>query len=531
MQFDQIKKFHQQGKLAEAEAGYLAILEEDPNHVDALHLYAVLLAEQENFIKAREYLEKAIQLAPTNFSLRLNLANIYKSEGKLSDAEKLLQQVIGLTPNYAPAINNLGTIYFAQGKWQLAITAYQQAIDIQPDYADAYYNLGLAHMRAKQPQEAINVFNALLSLVPTHGGASFQRALLIMQQGNYPLATEQFLRIIESFPHHFETLTNLANCYLKMGKLELAKQYSLMALELVPDDAQLLFNMGVINMQLGMVDEAIPFYLQCLQVSPDNIEAHTNLGAAYLQMKDKESAAKHLREVVRLRPNDEAVKHTLAIISGEQPMSAAPSSYIQTLFDSYADHYDNHVQGSLQYQVPKQLHELLQLSGIPENNTLTILDLGCGTGLCGAELASYARTMTGVDLSANMLEIAASRGCYTTLVKSDLIEFLTQDKESYDLIIAGDTVVYFADLSELLAKVNARLNVNGIFAFNIEKSMNGDVMPTSGRFAHHTDYIAKLASKLHLNIMQSKEVILRQQAAKPVAGMLYLLRKDDDKNG
>lgn len=527
MQFDEIKKIHQQGKLAEAKAGYLAILKANPEHVEALHFYAILLAEEEDFVKARQHLEKAIELAPTQFSLRLNLANIYKSQGMLHDAEQLLQEVINLSPNYAPAINNLGTIYYAEGQWQQAIDAYQKAIDIQPDYADAYYNLGLAYIKARQPREAMNVFNALLTLVPTHGGAGFQRASLIMQQGNYQLAAEQFLRLAETFPHHFETLSNLANCYLKMGKLELAKKYSLLALDLIPADAQLLFNMGVINMQLGLVNEAISYYQLCLQVSPDNIEAHTNLGAAFLEIKDKQSASQHLREVVRLRPDDVAVKHTLAIISGEQPMHAAPANYIQTLFDSYADHYDKHVQEKLKYQVPELMHELLKKSDIVENKKLSILDIGCGTGLCGVELAGYAETITGVDLSANMLELATSRKCYTTLVKSDIIEFLNKDKEKYDLIVAGDTVVYFANLNELFLKVHEHLNANGIFVFNIEKSMSDDIVPAAGRFLHSADYISKLAKASHFEMLQFKEVTLRQQEVKPVAGILYLLRCQD----
>jgi predicted TPR repeat methyltransferase len=309
-----------------------------------------------------------------------------------------------------------------------------------------------------------------------------------------------------------------------MGKLELAKKYSLLALDVIPADAQLLFNMGVISVQLGLVKEAISYYQLCLQVSPDNIEAHTNLGAAFLEIKDKQSASHHLREVVRLRPDDVAVKHTLAIISGEQPMHAAPATYIQTLFDSYADHYDKHVQETLKYQVPGLIHDMLQTSGMIENKKLSILDLGCGTGLCGVELAPYAETITGVDLSANMLEIATARKCYTTLVKSDIIDFLNKDKEKYDLIVAGDTVVYFADLDELFGKVHEHLNVNGMFAFNVEKSTSDDILPAAGRFAHRPDYVLKLAGDNHFTVLLSKEVVLRQQETNPVTGILYLLR-------
>ena len=37
---------------------------------------------------------------------------------------------------------------------------------------------------------------------------------------------------------------------------------------------------------------------------------------------------------------------------------------------------------------------------------LDVLDLGCGTGLMGAEIHPLARTLVGVDLSSQMLENA-----------------------------------------------------------------------------------------------------------------------------
>ena len=44
------------------------------------------------------------------------------------------------------------------------------------------------------------------------------------------------------------------------------------------------------------------------------------------------------------------------------------------------------------------------LAGQAVLDVLDVLDLGCGTGLCGPLLRPYARALAGVDLSPQMLE-------------------------------------------------------------------------------------------------------------------------------
>jgi predicted TPR repeat methyltransferase len=48
------------------------------------------------------------------------------------------------------------------------------------------------------------------------------------------------------------------------------------------------------------------------------------------------------------------------------------------------------------------------------------LDAGCGTGLCGPLLRPYASELTGVDLSAGMLDRARPRQVYDHLEKGEL---------------------------------------------------------------------------------------------------------------
>ena len=75
----------------------------------------------------------------------------------------------------------------------------------------------------------------------------------------------------------------------------------------------------VAHAQLGMVyknqhriPEAIEQYERVVAIRPDAFEHHGNLGLAYLSLREDEKGIMHLREAVRLRPDDPFVLNNLA---------------------------------------------------------------------------------------------------------------------------------------------------------------------------------------------------------------------------
>lgn len=451
------------------------------------------------------------------------MALAYKADGLLAEAKAVLLELIQLDPACAPAYNNLGGIYFAEGQWQEAIAAYQTAIDIQADYIDAYYNLGLAYKKAHKMLESKHAFQAVLQLVPDHPGAQFQLGSLFMQQEDYPHALDCFANIAERHPFHFETQTNLATCYLHTGHLDAAQAHYLKALEITPTDEQILFNLGVINMQRGRIKYAIEYYLRAVKINPELFEVHNNLGVAYLAQKNIAAALLHFKEAFRIRPDD-VVQHTINVLMRKQNVATAPLEYVRSLFDSYANHYDVHLTKSLHYQVPQLLLQAVQATNGDSVKFNKVLDLGCGTGLCGSVFKPYAHRLVGVDVSSKMLAVAKEKEIYSELVQSDLQPFLAAQSQAYDLIVAGDVLVYCGDLDAIFAAAASALRPGGLFAFNTEMSVDKDYeMTDSGRFAQSKAYIDKLAAKYQLVCNYYKVATLRTQEGQPVQGHLYVL--------
>ena len=512
------------GKVAEAKGACLALIENNPHEINALHLMGLMVAEEGDWQSATAYLRKANRIERDNPMLALHLASALKATGALAAAKAILTEVIDANPHFAPAYNNLGAIYFSEQQWNDAVAAYHAAIDERPDYLDAYYNLGLALTKLGRHEEALNVYQALLQIAGEHVGASFQIACLLMLQKKIEEALQSFLQLETQYPFHFETQTNLATCYLYLGQFSEAKLHYLKANEINSADEQVAYNLGVMNMQQGFLDEAISFYLQVLKINPYAFAAHNNLGVAYLAKRNTAAALMHFCAASKLEPANEALSHVIAMLSAKKGLAFAPIGYVRSLFDSYAGHYDAHLQSVLNYNVPNLI--FAALNPFLTDERLLVLDLGCGTGLCGERLKSISHKLVGVDVAEKMLAVARQKLIYDELILADITEFLSDQSASYDLIVAGDVLVYVGDLSAIFAAVARTLKPHGYFVLTTEQSVMEDYyLGPTGRFAHQKTYIDRLADKNRFEVLQYHVAPLRKERDEPLMGQIYVLQK------
>lgn len=497
-----------------------------PPTVDELHSLGILHIQEDRLDEAEHCFRQAVQIAPDNSVLQLHLANVFKLKKLFPEAEQTLLALAKADPNFAAVYNNLGTLYFAQAKWQQAVDAYQVAIQKQANYADAYYNLGLAFNKLKKYDEAMHAYQALLALSPDHVGAQFQLGCLFLERHQPEKALTYFSKLHQAHPFHFETIMNMAIASLQLNLIAEAKAYYLKALEIKPQDIQALFNLGVLASQLGQLSEAIDFYLRVIAIDPDHYAAQYNVGVAYAILKNQTAALAHLQAALRLQPQNESVSYLVKALSQSKDITASPPAYISSLFDSYAHHYEQHMNQSLRYQIPTLFAEVIKVISEKDQRHWRVLDLGCGTGLCAPAIKAKAAHLLGVDLSAEMLAIANEKKLYDELICTDMLAYLQTTNQQFDMVLAGDAFIYTGDLDQVFANVARILNPDGWFLFNVEAGESDDyaLMP-SGRFVHSKAYIDRLLSLYQFHLIEYRPVTLRQQERAPVRGYLYLLQR------
>jgi predicted TPR repeat methyltransferase len=228
------------------------------------------------------------------------------------------------------------------------------------------------------------------------------------------------------------------------------------------------------------------------------------------------------RRALALDPGDEELRHLAAALGGEAPERAA-DGYVAQSFDRLAGDFERRLRDELDYRVPEHMAALLADLRDVVGSGRDVIDLGCGTGLCAPVLRPYAAHLAGVDLSPGMLEQARATGLYDRLVTGEITSQLESSPAAYDLIAAGDVLIYFGDLGPVFAAAAGALRPGGLFVFSVEKGDDGHELQTTGRWRHGPRALA--AAAVHgLRELERRDVATRLEHGSPVPGYLVAMQ-------
>ena len=442
---------------------------------------------QKNLTLAAESYEKALSYEPELYDARYHYAMLSIQEGNFDTAKTQLELILKKQPNHIPSTNLMGQIYLQQGEAEKAIAQFDKLIQHEAADGDTFHDLGQAFLLNHQPEDAV-------------------------------ISLEQAI-VLESKTDDCNHL--LGNAFIMQGDYEKALNYFLRQIELAPMPESY-YNIGVLLMYQERNKEAIEYLKQAAELDPTYLPTHLNLGSIYLKLNRMNDAIAQYKKANELKPDDPEIKHILNALNQEQTPDAAPKEYLQHLFDQYATYYDQHLTQHLKYDVPKKLFDAidLELSG---KDQLTILDLGCGTGLCAPYFRLIAEKLIGVDISEQMVATAKQKELYDELLVDDIHDAISKFN-NIDIVIAADVFTYIGKLDDLFKKIHSVLNESGLFAFSVEKTNTEPYeLHQSIRYAHSRAYLEKVIQDAGFDIVNFDNLILREQKKKPVEGYLIVL--------
>lgn len=424
---------------------------------------------------------------------------------------------------------------------------------------DALYLRAVAALQCGQPRDAETALLACLKLAPSHPGALFHLATRALALGDRTSALQGFAKAVQVAPGWAEAHYNLATLQADMGDTPTAEAGYRRALALKPGLAQAANNLANLLDGRGERDEAIALLQRTLKVNPAFAQAWGTLGYLFLgarrpevaemalqraisldpsmaaawdnlaearrQRGDLEGAREAYEALLRIDPSAEAARFALATLNGQTP-EAPPDSYVRGLFDGMAKEFDNRLVDVLGYRLPFEFVRYLD-DVLHTPASLDVLDLGCGTGLCGQAIRPWARRLHGVDVSPRMLEEAEARGIYDALREGGLVDFLEQlPDDGWDVLLAMDVLVYLGGLEALFAQARRVLRSDGLIMFSIETPRSGDdyaLLPT-GRYAHSIGYIERLAAEYGFTVDRNETIPLRREGGAMLPGRLLRMR-------
>ena len=215
--------------------------------------------------------------SPDKDLVRNNLATAYMGAKMLEEAELELAATLRLNPTHSDAYANLGHINFQRKKWKQAIKYFSQAIVLGNDKPDTYYFSGLSWTKQKAYLKAIPFLQKAVSMRPN--------------KAHYHFDLGDAHRHIKSFDE---------------ALLEFRQ-----TLQLQPEHPQAQNNIGFIYWNLEAYEKAEIEFKKALSINHELPEIHHNLAAIYLKKNHNTDAIFHLKQVLKLKPENTTAKKLL----------------------------------------------------------------------------------------------------------------------------------------------------------------------------------------------------------------------------
>lgn len=449
------------------------------------------------------------------------LSTLFQSKDH-EGAKRLAMELSSQYPDNPTSWKVLGVLHHQSGETARALEFTKRATELDPLDPETFCNLGSVYKDLGNFEEAEKQLIKALEMRHGFAEAFFNLGNLYKVQGKLNDALEAYTQAIKFKPNMSMAYNNFANTLQRLGNYESALQSYRKAVQLDKRNVEAHSNLGSLLREMKQLDEAEKCCKRALELRPDFADAHNNLGGIYLENGKTQEAISSYKSALENKADFPEAYHMLASLTGNTTL-AAPKEYVEGLFDKFASKFDQSLVQDLGYRTPKKIAEMI-LSQNQANNIGTVLDLGCGTGLFGAEIAGYCTIIEGVDISRRMLEEALKKKVYHKLVQAEIVEFLSNFEINFNYIVSADVFVYLGDLSPVFELVKNRSKIPGKLVFSTEHIEGTEFkLQETGRYAHSKSYILSLCEKFDFSVSQFEVAPLRKEKGAFIEGGIYVL--------
>ena len=300
---DEARRRHMSGDIRFAREAYRAILDNKPEHSEALYLLGICEHQTGNHADALDLLQQAADLDPNNPKIDNNLGSVYLAMGFNQLAHDHFQRAAEALPDDGEIALNLGLTLHAIGKDDMASAEFTRACALMPNDPEVWFRKGNHCEKLKQPEDAVACYQEAVRL-----RADFVPALQALGSLwvalNRPDDGEECFRAILSFiPEFYPAVINLGTIAHAKGEFERALEIFQKALSLRTDDADLFFRLAAIYQELSNITDAVDNFRRGLSLDPSNFEAWYVLGEIFTSLGDADEAVRCYQKCTEIQPD------------------------------------------------------------------------------------------------------------------------------------------------------------------------------------------------------------------------------------
>ncbi|QJC27170.1 ubiquinone biosynthesis O-methyltransferase [Anaplasma platys] len=291
-------------------------------------------------------------------------------------------------------------------------------------------------------------------------------------------------------------------------------------------------DLGLFHFYRGNVADAKTRFWLIRLVRPDLPEAHYNIGRCNLVQQRHEKALANFERALALDPNHKEARYYLNKITAPDIITAVPENVIKQHFNYTSEYFVEHWLIANNYRGHEHVRALVMNFFGDRLGDLLILDIGCGTGICGQflRMRDIGYHIAGVDISRRMLDIARQcfvngKRAYNELICVGAREFLKSNTQDYDVIVMTEFLHYYGDLKEILGQTSKALKPTGMLIGLLREGRNQGYrfVKDGDFFCHSVNYLNATISELGLRMCYINRCYIYGEK---VEGLLFAVARE-----
>ncbi|KAJ2078839.1 glucose repression mediator protein [Coemansia sp. RSA 988] len=297
-------------------SAYENALSKNPYSAAALTQTANIYRSREDFEKAVEYFQRAVNINNSNGEVWGAIGNCYLMLDELPKAYHAYQQAIIHLPNpKEPKLwYGIGILYDRYGSYDHAEEAFIAVMNMDPGFDKAteiYFRLGIIHKCQGKYTQSLECFNRILSDPPkplTETDIWFQIGNVHELNSEFGHAKDAYERVLHENPQHAKVLQQLGALYFRpntsLTNIDMAIQLLTNAIEVDSDkaEAQAWYLLGRCYMIQRQYNKAYEAYQQAVYRDGNNANYWCSIGVLYYQINQYRDALDAYSRAIRINP-------------------------------------------------------------------------------------------------------------------------------------------------------------------------------------------------------------------------------------
>ena len=203
-----------EGNYSKAIGIFKRVLELQPSLYSARRDLAMAYMEIGDVENATNHLMEVLLLDSGDAWSWVVLANLYiRDKSDLETGEDFLRRALLIKPGDAWALNSLAVVCQKRGKTEEAISLFEKAILANPDFANPYYGEAVLFEATQQPEKALGLLNRLFARAKMQDARSqpvFDNARQLFAKMKADLASQsqsEAFKCVQNYKAEMETLS------------------------------------------------------------------------------------------------------------------------------------------------------------------------------------------------------------------------------------------------------------------------------------------------------------------------------------